>query len=449
VDCRRLELLDRCDSFEKLRSAVVGCGFDKRADHFAILYFDDAGDWVRITNDADLKVSFASRQPSIQRGVEVLEFHVLGKLPTGAPVLPFIAEHRARLAADSPAGNPKAWSPAPQGKACSPAPHQFPCGHKFTCGRGKVLVAAGAAGVAAAAAPVAAHRGVRCDGCGMSPLLGVRYTCTVRNNFDLCSTCKAGDESGHAMTALDHPAHRAWRAAPDAHAEAAAAAAACMAEALEDAVVAQSLGDTATDAFAAELQPHGATATQLDELRLATMASLETAEAEVAAAGRAADPQWIRAMVRAADGRAADGADEEKASSDGYEKVPSDDYVVVPDEPEPDATSAASFARGAAVELHSLANTRYCGATGTVAAVADGRCLVQLDAGGTYSFKASNLKLRAPWAAELAALDDMGFLGLIGEQHAIELVEASAVANDGKCDLEKVVSDIIAKFEAA
>lgn len=33
------------------------------------------------------------------------------------------------------------------------------------------------------------HRGVICDGCGMHPIMGPRYKSTVKENYDLCSTC--------------------------------------------------------------------------------------------------------------------------------------------------------------------------------------------------------------------------------------------------------------------
>ena len=34
------------------------------------------------------------------------------------------------------------------------------------------------------------HQNVACDGCDMSPIVGVRYKCSVCQNFDLCSTCE-------------------------------------------------------------------------------------------------------------------------------------------------------------------------------------------------------------------------------------------------------------------
>lgn len=33
------------------------------------------------------------------------------------------------------------------------------------------------------------HRGVECDGCRKSPIVGSRFQCTTRSNYDLCKAC--------------------------------------------------------------------------------------------------------------------------------------------------------------------------------------------------------------------------------------------------------------------
>jgi len=35
------------------------------------------------------------------------------------------------------------------------------------------------------------HEGVTCDMCNASPIVGVRYKCTVCNNYDMCQTCES------------------------------------------------------------------------------------------------------------------------------------------------------------------------------------------------------------------------------------------------------------------
>ena len=48
----------------------------------------------------------------------------------------------------------------------------------------------------------AVHDGIGCDGCGASPLCGVRYRCAMCPNYDLCERCLAAAEAS--------PAQQAW-----------------------------------------------------------------------------------------------------------------------------------------------------------------------------------------------------------------------------------------------
>jgi chemotaxis protein histidine kinase CheA len=45
------------------------------------------------------------------------------------------------------------------------------------------------------------HNGFTCDGCGMNPIIGVRYRCHTCPNFDFCETCEQfrGEEHAHPM----------------------------------------------------------------------------------------------------------------------------------------------------------------------------------------------------------------------------------------------------------
>jgi len=57
------------------------------------------------------------------------------------------------------------------------------------------------------------HRGIICDGCGMRPIVGIRYhctTCNVPGGYDMCERCDtAGDKhpNSHLMLKMRVPAH--------------------------------------------------------------------------------------------------------------------------------------------------------------------------------------------------------------------------------------------------
>jgi next-to-BRCA1 protein 1 len=59
------------------------------------------------------------------------------------------------------------------------------------------------------------HTRFTCDGCGVHPIEGVRYNCTVCRDFDFCETCEAKTEHAHPF--IKHKtavAPRCFRAAP-------------------------------------------------------------------------------------------------------------------------------------------------------------------------------------------------------------------------------------------
>jgi len=55
--------------------------------------------------------------------------------------------------------------------------------------------------------PVVVHEGVTCDDCGVSPIEGVRYKCTVCDNYDICDKCETKNEhpSTHVLIKAKQP----------------------------------------------------------------------------------------------------------------------------------------------------------------------------------------------------------------------------------------------------
>mmetsp|Transcript_86273 Transcript_86273/g.118954 ORF Transcript_86273/g.118954 Transcript_86273/m.118954 type:complete len:258 (+) Transcript_86273:59-832(+) len=51
----------------------------------------------------------------------------------------------------------------------------------------------------------AVHEGVSCDGCGVNPIVGIRYKCSVRKNYDLCAKCEDRLDNEHAFLKISVP----------------------------------------------------------------------------------------------------------------------------------------------------------------------------------------------------------------------------------------------------
>lgn len=50
------------------------------------------------------------------------------------------------------------------------------------------------------------HLGVRCDGCGASPIIGCRYKCSICQNFDYCPLCEDARKHEHPFIKIRRPA---------------------------------------------------------------------------------------------------------------------------------------------------------------------------------------------------------------------------------------------------
>merc|ERR1712048_161390 len=49
------------------------------------------------------------------------------------------------------------------------------------------------------------HYGVICDGCGMDPIVGVRYKSTQRGNYDLCAACEPSHDPADPLIKIKLP----------------------------------------------------------------------------------------------------------------------------------------------------------------------------------------------------------------------------------------------------
>jgi len=51
------------------------------------------------------------------------------------------------------------------------------------------------------------HEGVTCDMCNTSPIVGIRYKCTVCDNYDMCQTCESYGQhpSEHPLIKMRQP----------------------------------------------------------------------------------------------------------------------------------------------------------------------------------------------------------------------------------------------------
>eukprot|EP01018_Ginkgo_biloba_P022523 Gb_14923 [translate_table: standard] len=53
------------------------------------------------------------------------------------------------------------------------------------------------------------HRGIRCDGCDISPIVGPRYKSTVKENYDLCYNCFSGMGNDYEYSRIDRAIRKA------------------------------------------------------------------------------------------------------------------------------------------------------------------------------------------------------------------------------------------------
>lgn len=51
------------------------------------------------------------------------------------------------------------------------------------------------------------HNNVECDGCGVNPIIGARYKCSVCKDFDYCGECEERLDHDHAFLKISNSAN--------------------------------------------------------------------------------------------------------------------------------------------------------------------------------------------------------------------------------------------------
>jgi len=49
------------------------------------------------------------------------------------------------------------------------------------------------------------HKNYTCDGCNVKPIVGVRYQCSVCEDFDFCEKCEDSKKHPHPFLKIRHP----------------------------------------------------------------------------------------------------------------------------------------------------------------------------------------------------------------------------------------------------
>ena len=163
------------ESLEKLQAAF-SASFTINLDlvkQTSLTYKDAEGDIVTLRNQDDYSY-----------------FLTVVNEKSGSPVKVIFGEYaESKVPLSQMGGNPNQMSGVPQAMSMMPIqrPNEFIPNQPTMVGNSK---------------PV--HKGVVCDGCGMNPIVGIRYKCYTCPDFDYCEKCEAekGAEHGHSFIKL-------------------------------------------------------------------------------------------------------------------------------------------------------------------------------------------------------------------------------------------------------
>jgi hypothetical protein len=205
---------------------------------FVGLQSDDEEEWITVSNNDDVQEAVRliteMGRPSARFDVQLAEPTIAPRFsaPLGSPFGPFPQPPQFRLPEQLPAGcvvppqcmrtcNQIApWLTAFQqlmnttpAVSTAPSTPQSASGPTFAATPFATPASRPDASCQASASinsesqtrerPVHTH--VTCDGCGVHPIVGIRYKCSVREDYDLCEACEARQQQPYPMLKIYRP----------------------------------------------------------------------------------------------------------------------------------------------------------------------------------------------------------------------------------------------------
>ena len=177
---------------------------------FRVKYVDEEGDYVTVANDTDLQFAYQTAVgPSLKMFVVPADTlsHCSSIQQTEAPPMDSAMEVTTGEQEKQPMEEPEQKKPHWKGalKKLKKMVKPF-FGRKKGMYKAFIeqLVRQEVSATLGVEAPVV-HPRVQCDGCQASPLAGVRYKCTVCDNFDLCELCESQGTHPHPFLKITDP----------------------------------------------------------------------------------------------------------------------------------------------------------------------------------------------------------------------------------------------------
>lgn len=209
---RRVEVADGI-TFADFLTAINNAIPEISAGNFTVQWKDDEDDLVTVSSSEELEEAFlvmsAMVPPKISRFIiEPIKINAANAVPRAAAAEPAAATTPAAAAAPASSASSAAIHEGVSCDQCGEAPIT---GVRFKCTRRDDYDLCSTCEAKApqpfpmlkivdpSGAPELVHRGIICDGCGMKPIKGSRFKCLVRDDYDLCAACEEKDTTNFPM----------------------------------------------------------------------------------------------------------------------------------------------------------------------------------------------------------------------------------------------------------